>query len=93
MEQILQYITENKELFSGIVVVVASVLLVGRKRALNFVLSHLGTVKHEVLENIDENAPALARYIYAKLPKTAKLFVTAKVIEKQIHKFIATLDK
>lgn len=93
INEVIDFVAKNQEVIIGAIVVVISLVTMGRKRALNFVKNHLGDTKEEVLKNIDEHAPTLARYIYSKLPKTAKLFVTAKVIEKQIHKFIATLDK
>jgi hypothetical protein len=96
MNEIINFIMENQEAVLGIIAIVISLVTLGRKRATKLVLKHLESAKEDFLKNIDSHAKVYAKYIYAKLPKTAKLFLTAKRIERIIIKVaeeIKTLDK
>lgn len=96
MNEILQYIAENQEAIGGLVGIAITVGVVGRKRATKLVMEYLKNSKEDFLRNIDNYAPIFAKYIYAKLPKSARLFLTVKRIEKIILKFakeIQDLDK
>lgn len=93
MNTILDFIVANKDSIFIIAIAIVAFFAVGRKRAMNFVATHFNTVKGEILINVEKYAPVYSNYIYGLLPKSARLFVTTKGIEKYIHKIIATLDK
>jgi hypothetical protein len=96
MEQILDYIVNNYDIIIGTVAIVVSLLTVGRKRAIEMVLKHLDLAKEDLLRDIDRKAHSYAKYIYTKLPRTAKVFMSVGSIEKMIIKFaneVKDLDK
>jgi high-affinity Fe2+/Pb2+ permease len=87
MKELINFVIENQETIFGLVAIVVSLVYMGRKRAVKLVHQYLDSSKEDFLKNIEQHAPAFAKYIYAKLPKTARLFLTAKRIEKLIIKF------
>jgi hypothetical protein len=87
MEYVINLITNNKEVIEGLVVIAISLAVYGKQKAKQEVLKFVTIKSEDFLLNVDEHAPAYAKYIYAKLPKRARLFLSIKLIEKLIRKF------
>jgi hypothetical protein len=87
MNEILEFIRDNFEAVMGLLAISTSLAFMGRQRAKQLVVKFLDNAKEDFLLNIDKHAPVYSKYIYAKLPKSARLFLTRKRIEKLIIKF------
>lgn len=86
MNDILQYIANHQQEIVGTVFSIFFIATMGRKRAVGLVKDEIEKAQKDFLGNIDKYAPAYAKYLYTKLPKSAKAFVTIKGIEQLIIK-------
>jgi len=81
---VISFLATNYEYIILVVLGTAGLFLIGKKRAINMVLAVFEEAKEELFNTIEQDYEKYAEYIYDKLPKTAKIFVTKTMVSQII---------
>ena len=84
----MDFLVHYKYIILVFVVVLAGIILAGKKNAKVFIENNLRTLEREAIKAVASNPTLYAKIIYGKLPKGLKLFTNISTIEKVVAKFI-----
>lgn len=90
---LIGFLLEYKDVIGIVVVGAIGFLTMGKKKAINTLLSLLEESKNILLANIEEDKEKHTQFIFNKLPKKARVFLTKKRISAILDEFIEASKK
>jgi hypothetical protein len=93
MQAVIQFILDYKDYIVGGLVLIAGIIMMGRRKSVVFIKDFLEKEKDNLVEHMEKDPAHCAKIVYALLPAKVKVFVNVKTIEKLISKLADILDK
>jgi len=87
------FILEHKDIIGVTILILVAFFAMGKKRAIAILFNLLEESKSIMLANIEEDKEKHVQFIFNKLPKKAKVFITKKRISAILDEFLDTTKK
>jgi hypothetical protein len=87
------FILEHRDVIGVIIIGLVAFFAMGKKRATAILFNLLDESKDMMLASVEEDKEKYVQFIFNKLPKKAKVFITKKRISSILDEFLNTTKK